>query len=69
MKTVAVVICHHYRDIDKVDTRIDLYEVPDNYDKELFKSDLQSRLSGHFYILRITETISAPKKWVAPIQL
>lgn len=59
MRQLAIVIGNPCRDND---VRVDIVEVPENYDYDKVKSDYQSKLLGHFEILHITERLNLNAK-------
>ena len=55
MKKVAVIIKHPFRDLD---WRVDIYEVPEDAEKQDIRKYVMSKMLGHFEIIAITATVS-----------
>lgn len=59
MKKVAVIIKHTFRDLDY---RVDIYEVPQDAEKQEIEKYVMSIMLGNFEIIAITSAVSVDCK-------
>ena len=63
MKRVAVIIKHPFRECDY---RVDLYDCPDDADRQSMVNHIQAKMLGPFEVVALTERVSDPMVYQPP---